>query len=208
MEEIEQKTDEWRQERCGRFTGSLFGDALAKSKRDGKPLKARNDLIWTVAAERIQGYQAEGPSSYSLRWGTETEPLAREAYEIATGEFVTEKGFIVHPQFDFAGCSPDGIIGDDGLIEIKSPKCPEIHLQRWLDGVPEEYIPQIQGQLWVTGRKWCDFVSYDPDTDPRFRLLIIRVERDEKFIAELQAEILAAEVEVCALVEQLNKKVA
>jgi putative phage-type endonuclease len=208
MDDIAQGTQEWHQERCGRFTGSRFADVLAKSKKDGKPLKARQDLIWELAAERIQGYQAEGQSSYSMKWGTEAEPLAREAYEIKTGEFVAETGFIVHPKYGFAGSSPDGLVNDDGGIEIKSPKCPEIHLQRFINGVPDEYVPQIQGLMWVTGRKWVDFVSFDPDTQPEFRLLIIRVERDEQFIADLEKEILKAEQEVCELVDQLKRKVA
>jgi putative phage-type endonuclease len=208
MSEILQGTDEWFAARAGKFTGSRFADVLAKAKKDGRPLKARQDLIWSIAAERIQGYQAQGPNSYSLRWGTENEPLAREAYEIKTGEFVTEIGFVIHPQLSFIGVSPDGLIGDDGLIEIKAPKCPEIHLQRFLDGVPDEYVPQIQGGLFVTDRQWCDFISYDPDTLPEFRLLIIRVARDEKFIADLKDELIKAEMEVCELVDKLKRKVA
>lgn len=208
MTEIVQKSDEWFAARCGKFTGSRFADVLAKSKKDGKPLKARQDLIWTLATERIQGYQPKGASSYSLQWGVDNEPLAREAYEIKTGEFVTEVGFIQHPTFENVGISPDGIINDDGLIEIKCPKSPEIHLQRFLNGVPEEYIPQIQGALWVTGRKWIDFVSFDPDTLDQFKLLIIHVERDEDFIKTLEQEVLQAELEVQELVNQLLKKVA
>jgi putative phage-type endonuclease len=208
MSEIEQRTEEWHKARTGRFTGSRFADVLAKSKKDGKPLKARQDLIWTIVAERIQGYQESGLTSYALRWGQDVEPLAREAYELQTGSFVEEEGFIVHPDFDYVGISPDGLVDDDGVIEIKSPKSPEIHLQRWIDGVPEEYMPQIQGALWVTGRKWCDFVSFDPDTDERFRLLVIRVERDEEFIKHLAAEVQAAEVEAQALYNELMKKAA
>jgi putative phage-type endonuclease len=208
MSEIEQKSDEWFAARCGKFTGSRFADVLAKSKKDGKPLKARQDLIWTLAAERIQGYQPKGASSYAMQWGVDNEPLAREAYEIKTGEFVTEAGFIVHHKFEFVGISPDGLINDDGGLEIKCPKSPEIHLQRFIHGVPEEYKPQIQGGLWVTGRKWWDFVSYDPDTAEDFKLLTIRVLRDEVAIKELEAEILQAETEVQDLVNQLMKKVA
>jgi len=207
-DEIIQKTDEWHQQRAGKFTGSRFVDVLAKSKKDGKPLKARQDLIWTIATERIQGYQVEGPSSYSLKWGTDNEPRAREAYELKTGEFVEEIGFIKHESLEFVGVSPDGLINEDGAIEIKAPKCPEIHLQRFIDGVPDEYMPQIQGLLWVTGRKWVDFVSYDPDTSPEFQLLIIRVERDEDFIKALEAEVLKAESEVVELINQLKRKVA
>jgi putative phage-type endonuclease len=208
MSDIQQKTDEWFAARCGKFTGSRFADVLAKSKKDGKPLKARQDLIWTLAAERIQGYQPKGASSYSLQWGVDNEPLARQAYEIKTGEFVIEEGFIQHKDWDFVGVSPDGLIGDDGLIEIKCPKSPEIHLQRFVNGVPEEYVPQIQGALWVTGRQWIDFVSYDPDTADEFKLLIIRVEHDEEYIADLEREILLAELEVNELVTKLKMKVA
>jgi putative phage-type endonuclease len=208
MSDIEQRTDEWFAKRCGKFTGSRFADVLAKSKKDGKPLKARQDLIWAIAAERIQGYQPKGASSYSLQWGVDNEPLAREAYEIKTGEFVNEIDFIIHPNYDYVGISPDGLIGDDGLIEIKCPKSPEIHLQRFINGVPEEYVPQIQGALWVTGRSWIDFVSFDPDTTDQFKLLVIRVEPDYNFFAELEFEIARAEVEVNELVEQLMKKVA
>jgi putative phage-type endonuclease len=208
MTDIQQKSDEWFAIRCGKFTGSRFADVLAKSKKDGKPLKARQDLIWTLAAERIQGYQPKGANSYAMQWGVDNEPLAREAYEIKTGEFVTEAGFIVHPKFDFVGISPDGLINDDGGLEIKCPKSPEIHLQRFILGIPEEYVPQIQGALWVTGRSWWDFVSYDPDTAEDFKSLIIRCERNEKAIAELEAEILQAEEEVQELVNQLMKKVA
>lgn len=204
MDNIEQKTDEWHQLRCGKFTGSRFADVLAVSKKDGKPLKARDDLIWTLASERLQGYQAKGANSYSMRWGTENEPLAREAYELETGAFVEEQAFILHPAFDFVGISPDGLVDLDGGIEIKCPSSPEIHLQRWVKGVPPEYMAQIQGAMWVTGRAWWDFVSYDPDTKDEFQLLIIRVERNEQYIADLEAQIILAEKEVNELIESLN----
>lgn len=208
MDDITQKSDAWHNLRMGRFTGSRFADVLAKSKRDGKPLKARDDLIWTIATERIQGYQEQGVSSYSLQWGVDNENFAREAYELKTGEFVDEIAFIQHSELDCVGVSPDGLIGTEGGIEIKCPKSPQIHLQRFLYGVPEEYIPQLQGFLWVTNRQWIDFVSYDPNTKESLKLLIIRVNRDESFIANLQKEVLIAEEEVNVLVNQLMKKVA
>lgn len=208
MDDIEQRTDEWRNLRLGRFTGSRFAGVLAKSKRDGKPLKARDDLIWTIATERIQGYQEQGTSSYSLQWGIDNEAFAREAYELKTGFFVDEIAFIQHKELDYAGVSPDGIIGSDGGLEIKCPKSPQIHLQSFLYGVPEEYVPQLQGFLWVTGRKWIDFVSYDPNTKDALKLLIIRVYRDEEFINNLEAEIKHAEIEVQDLVSRIIKKAA
>lgn len=201
-----QGSDEWRAKRCGRFTGTRFEPVLAVSKSSGKPLKARADLIWSVATERIQGYQPEGMTSQATQWGKNNEPIAREAYELKTGEFVDEVDFIQHPIYDFIGISPDGLIGTDGGLEIKCPKSPEIHLQRFLLGVPDEYMPQIQGAMWVTGRTWWDFVSYDPDTADQFKLLIIRVNRDEAFIANLETEIKKSEIEVQELVNQLMLK--
>ena len=206
MDDIQQKSTEWHDLRSGKFTGSRFADVLAKSKRDGKPLKARDDLIWTIATERIQGYQEQGVTSYSLQWGTSNEPIAREQYELKTGEFVDEIAFIAHGALDYIGISPDGTVGEDGGIEIKCPKSPQIHLQRFLYGVPDEYVPQLQGFLWVTGRQWIDFVSFDPNTAPKFRLLIIRVERDEPYIQNLEKEVLLAELEVQALVNKLMQK--
>ncbi|PPC95205.1 MAG: exonuclease [Methylotenera sp.] len=207
MDEILQKSEDWHQLRCGKWTGSKFHDVLAK-KKDGKPTQKREDLIWDIATERIQGYQPSGMTSYSLKWGNDNEPLARQSYEIKTGEFVEEIAFIKHPKYDFVGVSPDGLIGSEGMIEIKSPSSPKVHLQRWIDGVPDEYVAQLQGGLWVTGRKWIDFISYDGDTDDRFKLLVIRVYRDEAFINNLEDEILKAELEVQALIVELMKKVA
>lgn len=211
MDNLEQKSQEWHLLRSGKFTGSRFAAVLAMSKPTKtnpipKPLKARDDLIWTIATERIQGYQESGMSSYSLQWGIDAESFAREAYEIKTGEFVDEIAFITHPLLPNFGISPDGLIGVDGGIEIKCPKSPQIHLQRFLNGVPEEYVPQLQGFLWVTGRKWIDFVSYDPNTKEQFKLLIIRVERDEQFIDNLASEVMLAELEVVKLVSQLYLK--
>ena len=212
LQEVVQGTPEWFALRCGKITGTRFADVLAMSKPSKKnpeprPLKARDDLIWTLATERTQGYQPQGLTSYSLKWGTDNEPRAREAYELRTGAFVTQQGFITHDTLSFVGVSLDGLVDDDGTIEIKAPKCPEIHLRRFLEGVPEEYKPQIQGGLWTSKRKWCDFVSYDPDTDARFKLLIIRVYRDEEYIKNLERECLVLEDEVHELMRKLLAKV-
>jgi putative phage-type endonuclease len=206
--EVKQKTDAWFAMRCGKFTGSRFSDVLAVSKSTGKPLKAREDLIWDIASERIQGYQPQGASSYSLQWGTDNEPIARDAYEFKTGNFVEEVPFIQHPQFDFVGISPDGIIsGMKKGIEIKCPKSPKVHLQRWLNGVPDEYIPQIQGSIWVAGADEWDFISHDPDTEECFKTLIITVKRDQKFIDDLERQVLLAEAEVQSIIKQLREVV-
>jgi predicted phage-related endonuclease len=204
-----QRTEEWRQDRAGKFTGSRFEAVVARNKRTGEPLKAYHDLLLDLATERFTGQPIEGPTGLALAWGTDVEPFALEAYQLDTGNEVTESGFIVHPDFDFVGCSPDGLIGDKGGLELKSPKSPRVHLERFLDKkVPEEYVPQVQGCMWVTGREWWDFVSFDPRMPASHQILIIPVKRDDKFIEYLQGEVLAAEVKVQELVNQLMKKVA
>ncbi|QEL64747.1 hypothetical protein OTERR_12710 [Oryzomicrobium terrae] len=208
MSEELQRTDAWHAERAGKFTGSRFVDVLARNKRTGEPLKAYHDLIWQVVVERMTGQAVEGPSGFALQWGQDVEPYAREAYELESGHVVVESGFIPHPTHPFAGCSPDGLIGEVGGLEMKCPKNSAIHLERFLNGVPEEYIPQIQGCMWVTGRQWWDFVSYDPRMPESHRLLLIRVERDEAFIQRLEEAVLQAESTAQELIEQITRKVA
>jgi putative phage-type endonuclease len=203
---IEQRSPEWFAARAGKFTGSKFEALLARNKKTGEPLKAYHDLIWQVVVERMTKQPVEGATGFALQWGQDVEPFAREAYEFETGNIVTESEFIVHPQYDFAGASPDGLIGDDKGLEMKCPKNSAIHLERFISGVPEEYIPQIQGSMWVTGRKYWDFVSYDPRMPESHRLLIITVDRDEEYIAKLEAAILLAEVEAQNLFNELHLK--
>lgn len=203
-----QRTDAWHAERAGKFTGSKFVDVLARNKTTGKPLKSYTDLIWQVVVERMTGQAVEGPSGFALQWGTDVEPFARGAYELETGNTVTESGFIQHPEFAFVGCSPDGLIGADGGLEMKCPKSSAVHLERFISGVPDEYRPQIQGCMWVTGRAWWSFVSYDPRMPESHRLLEITVKRDQEFIDTLQAAVLEAEVAAQALYNQLQRRAA
>lgn len=205
MSEELQRTAEWHAQRAGKFTGSRFVDVIARNKKTGEKLKAWHDLIWQVVGERITGQAAEGPSGYALIWGRDVEPYAREAYELETGNIVTESGFITHPDFPFAGCSPDGLIDDDGGLEMKCPKSSAIHLERFIDGVPEEYMPQIQGCMWVTGRRWWDFVSYDPRMPESHRLLKITVARDEVMIKRIQDAVIEAEAAAQELRAKLMK---
>ena len=201
---IEQRTEEWLKERSGKFTGSRFADAMACNKRTGEPLQSFYDLVWDVVAERIMGAPKEGPTGIALQWGTDVEPYAKEAYEFNSGNIVEQCGFILHKEYDFVGCSPDGLVGSDGGIEIKCPKDSTIHLRRFIDGVPEKYIPQCQGFLWVTGREWIDFASYDPRMPDDHRLLIIRITRNDEFIKRLESRILEAEAMVNDLVNRIK----
>lgn len=208
FEEIEQGSDEWMRLRAGKFTGSRFVALTARNKKTKEKLKSFSDAVWDAVVERMTGKPQDSATSYSMQWGSEVEAFAREAYELKTGNSVIEVPFIDHPVYPFAGCSPDGLIGDDGGLEIKCPKDSAVHLERFLSGVPEEYIPQVQGCMWVTGRAWWDFASFDPRMPESHQLLIIRVERDESFIAHLEASVLEAEAEAVALLDNLMKKAA
>lgn len=202
-----QGTDQWLLDRAGKFTGSEFESVLGR-KKDGTPLKARQDLIWQVAVERLTGLPEVGPDSFSLRWGKDVEPYAREAYELDTGLLVVQSPFVKHPRFPFAGCSPDGLVGTDGGIEMKCPKSSAIHLARFVDGMPAEHVAQVQGAMWVTGRAWWDFVSYDPRFKDEHRLYRLRVTRDEAYIKKLEEEVIKAEAEVQVLIEKLSRRAA
>lgn len=207
-DEMIQGSDEWLRARSGKFTASCFADVLARNKRTGEPLKAYDDLIWNLVTERMTGEPMAQIDGYALRWGSDVEPFAREAYALETGLSVLETGFLLHPEYPFAGASPDGLIGDDGGLEMKCPKNSRVHLERFESGVPPEYVPQIQGGMWVTSRQWWDFVSYDPRMPESHQLLRIRVERDQAYIDKLEAAVLEAEAKVQDLYQSVLKKAA
>lgn len=195
---------EWKQDRSGCFTGSIFADLLSK-KKDGTAPKSYHDTVWNVVVERMTGEPVEGPLGLALKWGNEVEPFARSAYELQTGNIVILSGFVHHKKYPFAGSSPDGLVSARGMIEAKCPKSSAIHLRRFMEGVPAEFIPQIQGNLWVLERDWCDFVSYDPRMPESHRILIIRVNRDEAKISEIEAAVLQAEEYAQELIHKLTR---
>jgi len=204
----EQGSQEWRQDRSGLWTASKFADLIAADKRTGKPLKCRADAIWNCVVERMTGRPADGASGFALQWGVDVEPDARQAFELETGKVVQQAGFIQHPKYAFAGASPDGLIGDDEGLELKSPYSSSVHLSRFLDGVPGEYLIQIQGCMWVTCRKKWYFASFDPRMPPSHQLLIIPVLRDECVIAAIEAAVLAAEDEAVELQQRIERMAA
>ena len=156
-----QRTAEWFEARTGCLTASAVADIL-KSKKTGKYNKSRESLMNIIIAERVSGIARENCTSAAMQWGIDHEDDARTAYEVHTGNLVELTGFIPHPEVKYLGASPDGLIDDDGVLEIKCPN-PATHISYLRGGVvPEEYRPQVLLQLVVTGRKWCDFVSYDP----------------------------------------------
>lgn len=210
---MEQRSDEWFATRCGKVTASRIADLMARSKRDNKPLASRDNYAAQIKLERLTGTVADSFASAAMQWGTDTEPQARAAYEFDTGEAVEEIAFVVHPKIPDAGASPDGLVGEDGLVEIKCPN-QATHFAT-LEGAPidDRYIKQMQWQMACTGRKWCDFASFDPRFPIPMQLHVRRVERDDELIAQIEAEVtdFLAEVEesVAALNAQyLEKKEA
>lgn len=200
---MQQRTPEWFQERCGRVTASRFKDVMAKIK-SGEAADRRNYRA-QIVCERLTGTPAESFTNAAMQWGTDTEPYAREAYETA-GELVEEVGFVKHPEL-MAGASPDGLVGDDGLVEIKCPNT-ATHMDTLLSGFPSGHTPQIQGQLWITGRKWCDFVSFDPRMPEKLRMVTFRIVRDGEYITKLETEVRKFLSEVESMYQQLLKKAA
>jgi len=199
---MDQRTDEWFKARLGKATASNFRKILAKVKT-GEAADRRNYRAQLVI-ERLTGHQHDSYSNAAMQWGTEQEPFARIAYMAQTGNDVQEVGFIEHPDL-MAGASPDGYIGERGLIEIKCPVS-ATHIETLKAGAcPAEHYAQVQGQLWITGREWCDFVSYDPRMPERLQLFVTRVARDADYIDTLAKEVKAFLDEVAAEVESLNK---
>lgn len=208
MSEIEQRSEEWHLQRAGKFTGSRFVDVLARNKKTGKLLKSYDDLIWQLVYERMTGTPVEGAFGQALQWGTDVEPFARDAYELETGNTVVEVAFVQHPKYPFVGASPDGLVGEKSGLEMKCPKSPIIHLQRFITGMPDEYVPQVQGCMWVTGRDTWSFVSYDPRMVESHRIFIQEIERDDKFISILEEAVLEANALVNVTINKLMERVA
>ena len=207
-DQIEQRSEQWFAERAGKITGSRFLDVLKVSKKDGKPLAGRSTYMRQLAFERLADTHKHSVSSKSLAWGAEIEDAAIETYELFTGNIVDKAPFIIHPTYEFIGASADGLIDDDGGIECKCPMDEAVHINTWLEGMPEDHMPQVQGAMFVTDRQWWDFLSFDPRQSEKFRLYIQRIPRDQEYINRMEKSLLQFEMELRAMVELLNQKVA
>lgn len=190
---VEQRSPEWFNLRIGKFTASTFKNLFA-----GSNTQTYKNEIYRVVFERLTKKSPENVVTEYMQRGTELEPEARSVYELETGNNVKESGFF--ELNEWIGASPDGLIREDGLIEIKCPKYSTMIEYMIKNKVPSEYIWQIQGQLWVTERKWCDFVAYHPDLP----ILIIRVLRDENKIKELELAVNQAISEVKKILETIS----
>jgi len=202
MIDVIQGSPEWHELRRGKVTASRVADIVARTKTG--PSALRSNYMAELIAERLSGTPAESFVSAAMQWGTDMEPQARAAYEFRTDAQVTQVGFVLHPNIDQAGASPDGLVNEDGLIEIKCPNT-ATHLETLLgQAVPAKYETQMQFQMACTGRQWCDFVSYDPRMPESMRLFIKRVKRDDKRIKELEIEIAGFLLEVAVKLSELN----
>ena len=202
-EVIEQCSDAWFEARLGKATASRFKDVLAKLKSGTEPATRKNYRAQLVV-ERLTGQKAERFTTAAMDWGVETESLARLSYTLATTNLVDEVGFIQHA-FLQAGASPDGLIGLDGTLEIKC-RLTANHIETLkLGHMPPEHTAQVQGQLWLTGRNWCDFVSFDPTLPENAQLFIERIARDDDYIKMLELEVALFLDEVEADVEFLQQ---
>jgi len=177
--EVEQRSDAWQKLRVGIPTASCFDRIITPAT--GKPSASAVAYRRELLAEWLTGQPVSVKESGWMQRGTEMEPEARAFYEFGADAEVTEAGFVFLDERRLIGCSPDGLVGDDGLVEIKCP-APHTHVGYLVDSrLPTAYIPQVQGALWVTGRQWCDFVSYSDTMES----LIVRVNRDESYIAKM-----------------------
>ena len=210
MLEFKQRSALWFAERCGKLTASRVADVSRRTAKlaSGKGWKAdRGRYLDQLVAERLTGQAASHFVSAEMQWGIDNEPRARADYEFLFNRSATQIGFAPHPTIAMAGASPDGLIGEDGLVEFKCPKT-ETHLATWLSGaVPAEYLAQVQWQMaCCPGRTWCDFVSYDPRVRVAdLQLFRVQVPRDDDHIAELEEDAKAFLAEVDERVEQLMR---
>ena len=203
MSEAAQGSGAWLYERCGFITASRFRDVVDLTKA-GKPTAKRETYLWEVAIERVTGQPSDHFSSAAMEWGTEQERHSRMATEVSRGYMIEETGFLKHPTLPMVGGSPDGLIDEDGGWESKSPFNSRYHLETLLNGMPEEHMAQVQGLMWITGRQWWDFASYDPRMPEKLRLYVQRIERNDEYIVNMEKEIIAFSAEVNAIVERLK----
>ncbi len=192
--EVEQRTPEWYQARLGKATASRFNDINART-RTGYAASRKNYAAELVT-ERLTGTAPEPFISAAMQWGIDNEPVALLNYSLQTGNEVEATSLWLHDSID-AGASPDGLVGSDGLVEIKCPNT-ATHVETLKTGqLPKQYIDQVMGQLWITERQWCDFISYDPRLPENAQMITVRIYRDEDYIKELEAEVtkFLAEVE-------------
>lgn len=205
MPDIIQGSPEWIAQRCGKVTASRIADVLAKGKGSAEA-ETRKNYRAQLVAERLTGDVQESFSNAAMAWGTETEPQARNHYAFYRDAEVIETGMVQHPTIEMAGASPDGLVGDDGLVEFKCPNT-ATHIDTLLkQKIDNKYIKQMQWQMHCTERDWCDFVSFDPRLPVDMQLFVKRVQKDDEFIAEMHEEVVKFLQDVQATIDDLNNE--
>jgi putative phage-type endonuclease len=201
---MEQQTNEWFTARLGKVTASRVADVIAKTKTGYSA--SRDNYMAQLICERLTGQKGESFTNAAMEWGTQTEPLARSAYENSRNLLVKEVGFINHSRIEMSGASPDGLVADDGLVEIKCPNT-ATHIDTLLSGkVPTKYITQMQWQMLCCQRKWCDFVSFDNRLPEHLQLFVQEVEFDPAYAAMLEKEVVLFLTELDNKVAKLKEK--
>ena len=196
---MEQGTDEWKLARLGKVTASRVSDARAKTGT-----AARANYLADIITERLTGSPIESFSNAYMEWGTQNEPLARAAYEIKTSIWVEQVAIVDHPTIPGFAASPDGLVWTDGLLEIKCPKT-STHLNWLMKGVvPSEHKNQMLAQLACTGRKWVDFLSFDPRLPEHLQMFVVRFEPTPKDIDDLEADVMTFLAEVDTMQRRLG----
>ena len=201
---MDQRTPEWLAARLGKVTASRVADVMAKTKSGYSA--SRQNYMAQLICERLTGKQAESFSNAAMQRGTELEPIARSEYEIRNDVMVFETGLVIHPDIEHFGASPDGLVGDAGLVEIKCPNT-WTHIETIKTGEPKrEYIIQMQAQMACTGRQWCDFVSFDDRLPEHLAYFETRIHRDDEFIGQMLAEISIFLEELESTIQQITMK--
>jgi putative phage-type endonuclease len=216
IEGLIQNTPEWLVHRVGMATASKVADVIGRKKQTKSQaekgitpdyLQERDNYLWDVVIERLTGRAADHYCSPAMEHGIEFEPLARAAYELEKDVEVEPGGFWIHPKMEWFGASPDGLVGENGLLEIKCPTT-KVHLQYLSDDVvPLEYAPQMLAQMACTERKWCDFVSYDNRLPADLQLFVKRFNRDDALIEAMEAEVALFLDDVILRLGELAKRI-
>ena len=202
MIDLIQGSPEWFAARCGKVTASRVADLIAKTKSGWGASRA--NYMAELIAERLTGEPAPSFTNAAMQWGTDTEPQGRAAYEFFRDATVVQVGLVPHPKIEMTAASPDGLVGDDGMIEIKCPNT-ATHIDTVLrQAVPTKYLTQMQWQMACAERQWCDFASYDPRMPAHLSLFVKRIERDDDRIVELETLVVEFLAEIDAKINQLN----
>jgi putative phage-type endonuclease len=201
---MEQRSEEWFQARLGKVTASRVADIVAKTKSGYSTSRA--NYMAELVCERLTNSRGASFTNSAIQWGVDNEPLAVKSYEASRGVLVEQVGFIPHPLLANSGASPDGYVGDEGLIEVKCPLT-STHIDTILTNViPNRYYHQMQWQMACTRRQWCDYISFDPRMPQNMQLHVQRVQRDQNVILELETEVAKFLVEVEVKVMELKNK--